>query len=840
MLMAVTILTLLTRIPYGLAIVRACVPNTQFLLNGRLCYCNNLGQSNDATCQYIGRRQACQPGQVIWEECSQCICQENGRTICTNTDCNDESAKNHKSTRVGTSMWCTPFRSYYLNCTLCVCPASGKMAEARCAADSSCALKGFHTSLDTMPRTICIPKVMYLFKCLHCLCSDNGQFLKSKCVETCTKTSEPTKRCIPKSFYKSDCNICRCPDNGVPDSNLCSKSTCIQPSKPNTLFYLRNKTSSCTPNKFTNPRCIYCECNSHGVVNETVCIEQECLKVQNFTYDTVNAMCSPGELVPICMECFCPRTGLTIEKYCSRVCSPQNKVAILETVLNEQLNLIDRDVIRVTTGTDSCEPHSLILDEGRYCLCSASGDTNNKHCTSVLKDNALKNPSKVYEGKVQNRVDFNFSCEPNTYVKFGCNSCYCGKSGKIDPKWCTSDDCAAKRQISETLKKVSSNAVKKIAKDTSTCVPGSISKANCNFCICSSTGLLKDRVCTRNVCTNKGKISEDELSCEPASYYTVDCNICFCPSDGIRNIDKCTKNQCENNFLRTDICAPGELFSDDCNICVCPPNGEKKDKICTNRNCTDDDTPWKKIFKISEKLLGGLTDTPPKKFGACYPGEMFDIGCSRCTCPDSGLKEFAICDPQTCDDTTPLPSIREERHKNAQELKDMQYEDSLEQDARRSKMGSYSEENCQTFNLTDDVDNMECTPGSEYIVKCKICICPYMGHVNHFCRPMPKNRYCEQAFPGFNFLPGRRTSKVNSTAKANDTQLLEKYPIVLQTPHKHTKYECNKFGVMMDECFLCECVDLVLTEEHCYKSDAENCTDVAVPTFLKLENRLYP
>lgn len=610
----------------------------------------------------IGRRHACQPGQIIWEECRQCICQENGKLLCTNTECNEDVMETRATLRFGSPNWCIPFKSYYVNCTLCVCPASGKMAEARCVKDSSCVLKGTYTSFDMVPQTICIPKVMYLFPCLNCLCSDEGQFFKSKCTETCQKSPLSAKRCIPKSFYTVDCNICRCPDNGSPENNICSKLTCTQSPKFTSLINLRNKTLACVPNKFTKPRCVYCECNSNGHVNELACIEQECLKLEDFNYEAIKSTCTPGEMVPACVECFCPQSKLTIERYCTRVCSPQNRLAVIESMLKEKVSLIDRNTVKETMSTDSCEPNSLFLDQGRYCLCSDTGNTNYKHCTSILENAVPKKPSKVFMGRDMTspqKINYNISCEPNTYIEFDCNSCYCTKNGKIDPKWCTNDNCDAKKVIMDSNIKARSGGPKELKEPVpiTTCVPGSISKKDCNFCICGSSGLMADTVCTKNVCNALQEPSGQDLHCDPSSYYTVDCNMCYCPSDGVRNVEKCTKHQCEVNFLRTSSCKPGQMFSSDCNICVCPPNGEKKDKICTNRTCFEYDAPWKKIFKISQSVLRNhLVEETTKNFEPCYPGEEFEVGCKVCVCPDMGLKEYASCNPMLCDSQTAVSS----------------------------------------------------------------------------------------------------------------------------------------------------------------------------------------
>ncbi|KAJ8710288.1 hypothetical protein PYW07_009654 [Mythimna separata] len=141
---------------------------------------------------------------------------------------------------------------------------------------------------------------------------------------------------------------------------------------------------------------------------------------------------------------------------------------------------------------------------------------------------------------------------------------------------------------------------------------------------------------------------------------------------------------------------------------------------------------------------------------------------------------------------------------------------------------------CLTYNLTTSPEREICTVGAEYIIRCRICICPYMGNINNFCRPMPPQRYCEQAFPSYNYVPmGRRTN--NETATLNMTDI--EYPIEIKLPHNHTIYRCEKPGNLTDECFICECEpNRTLIEEHCFKSDSDACTD-ATPTFIKAGDR---
>ncbi|KAJ0171385.1 hypothetical protein K1T71_012935 [Dendrolimus kikuchii] len=784
-------------------VYRTCVPNTHFQLNGRVCFCDYTGRWTEANCNTIIRRDSCLPGQIIWEDCSQCICQENGRLLCTNTTCVDEfSSSPHQTTQLRKGGHeCTPFRSYYIDCHLCSCPASGLTKEARCVPDSSCLTQGpmssdFRVSL----RSACIPNVMYLFHCMSCMCSENGYFIISTCVDTCNRNKQNNLSCIPGTLYKSGCNICKCPNNSVPDGKLCTNIECKYESKKS-LEILKNETRLCIAHKFTEPKCFYCECGEKGKIKEQACYELKCLNDSDIRYDLQHHSCSSGEYVPFCMECFCPYNGLTDERLCSKSCSFKNKLYILEKLLKENLKYPGA-FIRKDNEENSCEPHSVFIDNGKYCICPDNGDAKSKLCT-LAQDHKFPNPQM--EQRKKDSVNHDIPCTPNTFVDFECNTCYCNRSGKIDIRWCTYDDCEAKRHMQRKIR------AEKFISDPNKCTPGSISKRDCNFCICPDSRLIRERVCTKNKCRpdEQSKEFDEKLFCDAMEYYTVDCNVCYCPQDGLKNIEKCTKNVCEKNFLRSNLCESGELFANDCNICVCPPNGDKKGSMCTNHTCSDADTPWKKIFKLTQDLLdtNNLEQTT-RNIYLCFPGEEFIVGCKVCVCPDMGLRAFAACTPLSCNSTQEAPTS------------DIEFDELNTDDyRRRSKVG----EHCMKINLTDSTKK-ECTPGSTYIIRCRECICPFMGDINLFCRPLPKGVYCEQAFPYFNYLPqGRRVDKDNSTTITNSPKV-EDY-------HKHTSHNCNKSGYVMDECFICECKARTVIEEHCFKNDDAKCA-YAKPTFL--------
>lgn len=691
--MTVIVLGLISLIPHGLAIFRkclhisrcsfifsgfqksrnifqgTCIPNTQFQMNGHICYCDGLGRWTEANCE-ISRRQNCQPGQIIWEDCNQCICQENGQMQCVSTACGEDKSAVPSNVTKGVdieNLWCLPFVSYYVNCSLCVCPASGKMTEARCAKDASCPFEGFSGLLEAIKQNVCIPKVMYLFPCHQCHCSDDGFFLINKCVETCRKPqiSDSTRRCIPETFYRKECNICRCPKNSIANEEMCSKSKCHNRFELHSLSSLRNRSGGCQRNTFTSPKCFFCECNQNATVNENSCLESECMNIKNLKYGFVTDKCSPGEMVAFCTECLCLRNGLTDSEYCTSVCSHQQKLIMLEMGIKLSLTnnkIIDKGAIKISASNGACEPNSIYLDDEKYCLCPDNGMTKFKLCTSIT-DRTESESIKVenHQGTSSINIDFTAACDPSTFVEFDCNTCYCLKSGKLDPKWCTYDDCEAKMIIIKRHEKPDD-----VVTPSGACVPGSITKEDCNFCICPVNGQLKDKACTNNSCEGLRHSSvNDKFSCEPLVYYNVDCNICFCPKNGLKNVAKCTKNICEKSFLRSEACIPSDLFSENCNICVCPPNGDKSDRVCTDHICSDADTPWKKIFQLSQSLLSNhVTEDTARNLELCFPGEEFEVGCKVCVCPDMGLRVYATCTHVLCGDEQHHKEVRNPLYTN--------------------------------------------------------------------------------------------------------------------------------------------------------------------------------
>lgn len=628
------------------------MPNSQFLVAGKICNCNNLGQWNETDCLAVGRKNNCHVGEVVWQGCKECVCQSNGQFNCTRNNCTDENSSAVKAVqRLRTVMpWCNPFRSYYINCNICVCPPSGRAAESHCATDISCSLHREPRASDlSASRNICIPKVMYLFPCLHCLCTDDGYFVLEKCFETCIAkpSTELTRKCIPKTFYRQDCNVCKCQDNSIPDDTYCTKSECNQTTVLSNLNDLRSTSRQCLPHRFTNPKCYYCECSAEGIINETACLELDCFKISEYKYDVVKDTCIPGEMVPKCTECLCLRHGVTSDGYCSTSCSYQSKLNVLEKIVDvgKDQDIIDKKIITRSSGDDFCDPNAIYMDLGRYCLCPENGNTNFNLCTPA--DDSVISGTTMASAKIN--IDFNMTCEPNTFIEFDCNTCFCSKKGKIDPKWCTYDDCASKRMIMKSHE--TQNIVAPDMDMNDTCTSGSISQVDCNFCICPESGYMEKKVCTKNDCSSLGKtINSDRFICEPLAYYEVDCNICYCPRDGLKNVARCTKNHCEKSFLRSDVCVPGQLFSEECNVCVCPPNGNKGEKACTNNTCADS-APWKKIFQLSENLISNqIPEDATRNLDLCFPGEEFQVGCKLCSCPDMGLRSYATCSSMLCDD----------------------------------------------------------------------------------------------------------------------------------------------------------------------------------------------
>ncbi|VVC92286.1 unnamed protein product [Leptidea sinapis] len=355
-----------------------------------------------------------------------------------------------------------------------------------------------------------------------------------------------------------------------------------------------------------------------------------------------------------------------------------------------------------------------------------------------------------------------------------------------------------------------------------------MSKVKCNFCICPDSGILSERVCTKNNCYELDTQYFDavQFTCEPLSYYEVDCNVCLCPRVGIKNIAKCTQNQCERNFLRSSDCTPSTLFTDVCNVCVCPPNGDTSDRACTKHQCS---VAPLSIYEPPQSLLQNeAEDKKIRNLDLCFPGEEFTEGCKICVCPELGLKMYANCDDTQC----------KEQHSNnsTSNFESLMTDETIvEERVPHNRVRRYEVDHCMEFKIQTTTERKQCTPGAMYIVRCRQCICPYMGSINDFCRPLPAKMYCEQAYPNYNFVPmGRRLIAGNSTIDASIKTTNGSLPeeIVYEVPHEHTKYKCERVGNIMDECYICKCEEsLLVIEEHCFKSSATKCVH-AKPLFL--------
>lgn len=545
--------------------------------------------------------------------------------------------------------WCTPFRTYFVDCSICICPANGRTDEAPCENNSPCKINRNPTFSDiSLKKMSCLSNVIYLFPCLHCTCSSQGYFLKENCIDKCGLKSLNAK-CKPNTFYRRQCNVCLCSFSGIADDKVCSKKVCSGQDQLSSLVQLQINYDFTSPYIFTPPRCIYCICGADKRLNTNACLEAECLSSIYEHYGT-KINCTLGEIVPVCVECFPLKDSSLRPEYCTTSCSIKDKLNVLENVVKDNIdskNLIEYNLLpKFVNISDSCNLSSVIIFEDSYCICFENRIDYKNCITLPIKLSQDENSFSVNENIIN--IDSSVSCEPSTFVEFDCNTCFCSKKGKIDLNWCTNDDCVAKRiiQNSQNTKDIQKNTKEK-------CVPGSISKVDCNFCICSSNGITSKQACTSNHCSGgRNQLSDGtQFTCEPLNYFIIDCNICLCPRDGIKNVVKCTKNLCENNFRRSDVCVPGELFTDECNVCICPPNGDKNDKVCTNDICPDAVLATKEIFNISQTIFGKSGEEIHKRtIEVCFRNEEFMMGCNLCICPEVGLRAFAICTPILCND----------------------------------------------------------------------------------------------------------------------------------------------------------------------------------------------
>ncbi|XP_063542370.1 uncharacterized protein LOC134750995 isoform X1 [Cydia strobilella] len=794
-----------------------CVPNTQFFLNDRICYCDGKGQWTEASCHKL-----CTPGQTVWHGCSQCVCQDNGQLLCNNINCSEDQ-KTIPATKAINSIghWCTPLRIYYVDCNVCVCPESGRTANVHCVKDNSCTALRTPSISDLLAsnKNTCKPSVLYVFHCLQCLCSDEGIFSLNNCIETCPSKSKPSlsRTCTPHSFYRNDCNVCLCPSDGIHSDSSCTQEVCDGTFRFKVLQALTSETKMCIPHQFTSPQCLYCHCNPDGTINQQTCLELNCLKTYLYEY-SVRSTCSPGEMVPFCTECFCLRNGSTHHDYCTRGCSYRNKILALEKVFRDSKNhqLLEWHAFDTTSNALTCEQNSIYVENDKHCLCPDS-HTKEKSClVAVKKSLNLEDPVLKFDFKESKiNIDFNKPCMPSTFIEFDCNTCFCSKNGSIDPDWCTYDDCEAIRIIQEAQK-----AHGPVAKELPTCTPGSITEISCKFCICPDNGLSKDRACTKNRCGDVEAVTAtDNFDCDPLEYYEVDCNICLCPNDGTKNVAKCTKNICEDNFLRSGACVPGKLFSEECNICICPPDGTKSDRVCTKHDCKKANTTWKKIYQYSNSIIEELPDNgdvSEKKLDHCFPGEQFTIDGHFCVCPEMGFRMYATC------------SVREGHNLDKKDRIDTPTNMSSGiADSFPNTQKSEPGEKCFVYNNMSSSANepgTKCSSGSLYIKGCQQCLCPVVGDSDNieYCRYLNTTQ-CNAT--GLSYTRTVRSSGARTTV----SKTVEKIALA---PHQHTRYKCATNGTARDVCHVCECEQDIMIREHCFSSTATACAGVE-PTFLR-------
>nr|XP_021204398.2 uncharacterized protein LOC110384732 [Bombyx mori] len=394
------------------------------------------------------------------------------------------------------------------------------------------------------------------------------------------------------------------------------------------------------------------------------------------------------QIAIICSQCFCPRNGYINERYCTKNCSSKTRRIMFEKFLRDDNHAVVQ-VFNQQKGSSmgTCRSNYFYRDQNQTCLCPDNGKINKELCLFITEQTKENDTNATGPGTKTGEIDFDINCESNTFITYDCNICYCNKTGKLDPKWCTYDDCETKKNLQESQKTkpahlepndYSCNKSGNLSLESctahngsnittaqdfgvhdpslpspnATCEPGSLTKVRCNLCICPKSGLEIDRVCTNNNCSENieetAKANNyDEIHCEPLAYYTVDCNVCFCPKEGIKNLAKCTNNICEKRYLRSSSCNPGELFSESCNICICPRNGDLLGRVCTDRDCNDH-VARSMLFQLSQGLLPELNET--HSLDICFPGEEFVVGCNLCVCPDMGLRAYSICTPMFCDE----------------------------------------------------------------------------------------------------------------------------------------------------------------------------------------------
>ena len=204
----------------------------------------------------------------------------------------------------------------------------------------------------------------------------------------------------------------------------------------------------------------------------------------------------------------------------------------------------------------------------------------------------------------------------------------------------------------------------------------------CNTCFCSETGELVD--CTLAVCWDE--CNPEDCGPQPlAPNYLCDDGLTMA---GPGSCEMQPDGACGWSMVSCpDTCTPGEIFEADngCNTCVCPDNGKKSEANCdtaalcpcttdldcgsgaTELYCMGDEVIYPSTYIcdtetgacIEDLVIPGAIDCSLTgqiceagqcvDDDSCVPGELFEITCNTCYCPESGKKSEAPCDELACE-----------------------------------------------------------------------------------------------------------------------------------------------------------------------------------------------
>ncbi|KAL4703740.1 hypothetical protein ACJJTC_017528 [Scirpophaga incertulas] len=308
-----------------------------------------------------------------------------------------------------------------------------------------------------------------------------------------------------------------------------------------------------------------------------------------------------------------------------------------------------------------CTINRHLLNDCNWCRCINKNQyiCDARECTEVDMfghfNDAIHEKSLGMEGHGSWRTRPT-TCEPNVQYRRRELLCVCSEDGQWPNPVC--------RDIFQVLHPIIPTYNSEVA--IRNCEAGKLYLVGCNACLCSSSGKINPKLCTKNKCSkndpvlqinsetvdNNPTIEEaDEIyaECKPKINYKLGCKNCVCLKNNRLLCTNCVNDE-ESKVRLDSFCKyvkPGQLFSRDCNMCYCNKNN---DVFCSTKKCLASEEISDNM-KMSTDLVEIEDEFEEEN---CSPYLTYKRDCNVCFCVDRGGRKVFACTLNKCGSTNSL------------------------------------------------------------------------------------------------------------------------------------------------------------------------------------------